>query len=81
MNATDPEILMENYSIGEIIKSQKNDIWVTPNEKTSSVIEQMKQHNKDCATIIDKGEPRGIFTIKDVLTIYKTHTGSNTLIL
>ncbi len=80
MNATDPEILMENYSIGEIIKSQKNDIWVSPSDKTSDVIAQMKKHSKDCATVIENNTPIGIFTIKDVLTIYRQHKDSETKI-
>ena len=77
MNSTDPEILMENYSIGDVIKSQKHDIWVNPTDITKDVIAQMKRHYKDCATVIDNGEPVGIFTVKDVLTIYKDHRCSD----
>lgn len=80
INATDPEILMENYSIGEVIKSQKNDIWVKPDELAIDVIRRMKEYNKDCATVIKDGEPIGIFTIKDVLSIYKKHDDLNVCI-
>ena len=73
INSTDPEILMDNYSIGDIVKSQKNDIWVKNTDTTSSVISKMKDTNKDCATVIDKGVPVGIFTIKDVLALYSNH--------
>ncbi|MEA1987730.1 MAG: diguanylate cyclase [Pseudomonadota bacterium] len=73
INSTDPEILMDNYSIGDIIKSQKNDIWVKNTDSTSSVILKMKETDKDCATIIEKGVPVGIFTIKDVLALYSEH--------
>lgn len=73
INSTDPEILMENYTIGDVVKSQKNDIWVKPTDSTDSVLSKMKQSNKDCATIIDNGVPIGIFTIKDVLGLYRDH--------
>lgn len=73
INSTDPEILMDNYSIGDVVKSQKNDIWVKNTDPTSSVILKMKDTDKDCATIIERGVPVGIFTIKDVLALYSSH--------
>lgn len=71
IDCTDPEILIENYSIGEIVKSQKNDIWVKPEESTDAVLHKMKVAQKDCAIIIQDGKPIGIFTIKDVLALYR----------
>ena len=71
IDSTDPEILMENYSIGEVVKSQKNDIWVKPEDSTDKVLHKMKVAQKDCAMIIQEGKPIGIFTIKDVLALYR----------
>ncbi len=71
IDCTDPEILMENYSIGEIVKNQKNDIWVSPEDSTDEVLHKMKVAHNDCVTIIQDGKPIGIFTIKDVLALYR----------
>lgn len=71
INSTDPEILMENYSIGEVVKSQRNDIWMSPESKAVDVVHKMKEKNKDCAVLLDDGIPAGIFTIKDVLALYR----------
>jgi len=77
INSTDPEILMENYTVGDMVKSQKNDIWVSPNETTYDVLKKMKQADMDCAIIIEHGCPTGIFTIKDVLSLYRDHKDIN----
>lgn len=71
VNSTDPEILMENYSIGEIVKSQKSDIWVQKEDSTQYVLNKMKITHKDCSIIIEEGKPVGIFTIKDVLGLFR----------
>lgn len=71
INSTDPEILMENYCIGEIVKNQRSDIWVKPDEPINLVMAKMKTQNKDCAIIIADNIPTGIFTIKDVLALYR----------
>lgn len=71
VNSIDPEILMENYSIGGIVKNKKSDLWVAPTETTLSVLENMKKHKIDCAIIVEDWVPKGIFTIKDVLGIYQ----------
>lgn len=71
INSTDPEILMENYCIGEIVKNQRSDIWVKPDEPSNLVMAKMKTQNKDCAIIVADNIPIGIFTIKDVLALYR----------
>ncbi|BCN93469.1 hypothetical protein THMIRHAM_12540 [Thiomicrorhabdus immobilis] len=73
INSTDPEILMESYTIGDVVKSQKNDIWVKSTDSTEFVLKKMKQSDKDCATVIEDGIPVGVFTIKDVLRLYRDH--------
>jgi len=77
INCTDPEILMDNYSIGEVVKSQKTDIWVNSDDSTKVVLQKMKIADKDCSIIVEDGVPIGIFTIKDVLALFKENKDTN----
>lgn len=73
INATDPEILLENYTLNDLIKNRTHDIWVSPDTLLREVINRMHKHNKDCATVLDNNEPVGIFTIKDALYVYNNN--------
>lgn len=70
VNTIDPEVLLENYSVKDILKHHRVDIWVNPTEKTEDVIALMSKHNTDCV-LARKGKAlQGIFTTKDAMRLF-----------
>jgi len=75
VNSIEPEVLMENYAISDVLNQHRQDVWVNQNEKTEEVIAQMVLHNTDCVIALnDDHQLAGIFTTKDVMRLYDEGT-------
>lgn len=74
VNSIDPEVLLENYSVSDVLKRHRGDIWVKPSDKTEDVIALMVKHNSDCVIAKDGKAIKGIFTIKDVMRLFDKHS-------
>ncbi|MDX1352125.1 MAG: diguanylate cyclase [Thiomicrorhabdus sp.] len=70
VNSIDPEVLLENYSVSDVLKRHRGDIWVKPTDKTEDVIALMVKHNSDCVIAKDGKAIKGIFTTKDVMRLF-----------
>lgn len=70
INSIDPEVLLENYSVKEVLKHHRGDIWVNSTEITEDVIALMSKHNTDCVIAKDGKNLQGIFTTKDVMRLF-----------
>jgi len=65
----DPETLMENYRIGDLINMNKYIQKSDFNTSTSEVLKYMLDGHYDCMVITKNDEPIGIITTKDIITI------------
>ena len=70
VNSIDPEVLIENYSISDVLKRNRGDIWVKPLDKTKDVVSRMAKHNADCVIAKEGKSLQGIFTTKDVMSLF-----------
>jgi len=67
----DPETLMENYRIGDLMNMNKH-IQKSPQDTlTSSVLKSMADNRYDCIVITNDNLPIGILTTKDVMELIK----------
>ena len=67
----DPETLMENYRIGDLMNMNKH-IQKSPQDTlTSSVLKSMADNRYDCIVITENELPIGILTTKDVMELIK----------
>lgn len=72
INSIDPEILMDNYAIGDVLQKNRRDLWEQDTQPTRSVIHKMGTHNADCVLALNpQGGLSGIFTTKDVLRLFE----------
>ncbi|MEA3405444.1 MAG: diguanylate cyclase [Pseudomonadota bacterium] len=73
VNSIEPEVLMENYSISDVLNQHRQDLWVNQAELTEAVIAQMVLHDTDCVIALnDSGGLEGVFTTKDVMRLYES---------
>jgi len=67
----DPETLMENYRIGDLINMNKHIQKCSVDSQTSEVLCEMVENNYDCIVIVDGKAPVGIITTKDIMQLLK----------
>jgi len=67
----DPETLMENYRISDLININKHIHKTSANIKASEVLGNMVGHHYDCVVVIENQKPIGIVTTKDIVNILK----------
>lgn len=78
INSIDPEILMENFSIEDVINKHRHDLWVNESDNCQQIMEKMAIHNTDCVLALnDQGKLTGIFTTKDTLRYYEIKQDMN----
>jgi len=65
----DPETLMENYKIGDLINMNKYIQKSDYNTPTSEVLKYMVDGEFDCMVVTKQDEPIGIVTTKDIIKI------------
>jgi diguanylate cyclase len=68
----DPETLMDNYKICDLININKPIFKVNAEAKTLNVLSDMVQSNLDNAIVEREGKPIGIVTTKDVMKLLKS---------
>ncbi len=70
----DPETLIENYRMGDLINMNKYIQKVEKDVLASSVLEKMADSQGDCVVIVKNDKPIGIITIKDIMQLMKNHS-------
>jgi diguanylate cyclase (GGDEF)-like protein len=71
ISSLDPETLIDNYRIYDLINMKKDLYKVSDDTDTSYVLEDMINLGYDCAVIVDDDKPIGILTTKDVMKLLK----------
>jgi len=67
----DPETLMENYRLADLMNMNKNIQKASKDMQTSKILSDMVNSNYDCVIIIEDKQPIGIITTKDIMELMK----------
>ncbi len=67
----DPETLMENYRIGDLMNMNKHIQKTSQETMAAEVLEHMAENKYDCVVITKDELPVGILTTKDVMELIK----------
>ena len=67
----DPETLIENYRIGDLMNMNKQIQKVSKDVKTADVLINMAENHYDCVVIMEDKMPLGILTTKDIMDLMK----------
>ncbi len=67
----DPDTLMDNYRLEELLKLGRRMKWVNKDEKISSLLKDMVNNFYDNVIVVEKLKPIGIFTTKDIMRLIK----------
>ena len=67
----DPETLMENYRIGDLMNMNKHIQKTSQDTISSEVLNSMADNRYDCIVITNNGLPVGILTTKDIMDLIK----------
>ena len=67
----DPDTLMDNYRLKDLLKLGRRMKWVGPKEVTSSLLEHMMNGIFDNVVVVENMIPIGILTTKDVMRLIK----------
>ncbi|MEA3553045.1 MAG: diguanylate cyclase [Campylobacterota bacterium] len=73
-----PETLMENYRIGDLMNMNKHIQKTSQDTISSEVLKNMADNKYDCIVIINNDLPIGILTTKDVMELIKSSHNLNT---
>lgn len=72
MSNIDPDTLMENYRLADFLKLGKRMKWVSKEEKTSSLLQEMMHSSFDNVVIVENLKPIGILTTKDIVRLIQS---------
>ncbi|NOQ30555.1 MAG: diguanylate cyclase [Helicobacteraceae bacterium] len=67
----DPESLMENYRLADLMKMNKNVQKISKDSSTKDALEGMAENNYDCVVVLEGKLPIGILTTKDIMNLIK----------
>lgn len=73
LSSIDPDTLMDNYRLSDLLKIKKRNRWVDKEEVTLDIFNAMEYYKHDAAMIIEDERPVGIVTTKDILRLLKSH--------
>ncbi len=73
LSSIDPDTLMDNYRLSDLLKVKKRNRWIDRNMTASEVLDSMEAYHHDDAIIVEEKKPIGIITTKDVLRLLKSH--------
>jgi diguanylate cyclase (GGDEF)-like protein len=73
LSSIDPDTLMDNYRLSDLLKIKKRSRWVSKETITQDIFDGMEKYNHDSAMIVEEGKPIGIITTKDILRLLKDH--------
>ena len=65
----DPNTMMDNCRLDDIIKGQESYLRVNKNDLTSNILQNIEQNKYNSAIVIDNKKPIGIITTKDILRL------------
>ena len=69
ISSIDPDALMDSFHISDLIKINKRSRWISENETTQTVLDEMAQNHHHSAMIVKDLKPIGIVTTKDVIKL------------
>lgn len=73
ISSIDPDTLMDNYRLADLLKIKKRDRWVSRDMITQDLLVFMERYGHDAALVVEEKRPVGIITTKDVLRLLKEH--------
>ena len=76
-NNIDPDTLMDNYRVVDLIRKNSRMKWVDEEALTSDLLQEMVSESFDSIIIVDKMRPIGILTTKDVMELIKNKSDFN----
>ena len=68
----DPETLMENYRLEDILKIGRNTLTTYQDAKTSEILKQMAERDTDSVVVLEDMKPVGILTTKDIIRLLRS---------
>jgi len=69
----DPDTLMDNYRLADLLKIKKRHRWVDKEILTYDIFHMMEKYKHDAIIIVEDRKPIGIITTKDMLILLKEH--------
>jgi len=73
----DPDVLMDNYRLCDLIQKNRRIKWINKDESTSSLLNNMLNKYFDNVVIVENMKPIGILTTKDIVRIIKNKDDLN----
>lgn len=73
----DPDTLMENFRLSDFIKLGRRMKWVTKDEITSKLLQEMIESSFDNVVVVEDLKPIGILTTKDVMKLIRNNSDLN----
>ncbi|MCK5111181.1 MAG: diguanylate cyclase [Arcobacteraceae bacterium] len=67
----DPESLMENYRLADLMNMNKNIQKISKDTSTTDALRNMADNDFDCVVVLKKDLPIGILTTKDIMDLIK----------
>jgi len=67
----DPESLMENYRLADLMKMNKHIQKISQDTITSEALKNMADNDFDCVVVLENNLPIGILTTKDIMDLIK----------
>ncbi len=77
LSSIDPDTLMDNYRLSDLLKIKKRHRWVDKEILTCDIFNMMEKYNHDAIIIVEDKKPIGIVTTKDMLILLKEHKDLN----
>ncbi|KYJ87101.1 diguanylate cyclase [Sulfurovum riftiae] len=73
LSSIDPDTLMDNYRLSDLLHIKKRNRWIDKEETTLDIFNTMERYKHDATMIVEAGKPIGIITTKDILRLLKSH--------
>lgn len=67
----DPDTLMDNYKLQDLLKLGRRMKWVNKEDKISYLLKDMVNNSYDNVIVVEDLKPIGIFTTKDIMKLVK----------
>ncbi|QOY51468.1 diguanylate cyclase [Candidatus Sulfurimonas baltica] len=67
----DPDTLMDNYRLHDLLRLGSRMKWVNKDDKTSTLLSEMTSSSFDNVIVVEDSRPLGILTTKDVMKLIK----------
>ena len=69
ISSIDPDALMDDFQISDLIKTNKRSRWIEENETTQMILDEMAQNHHHSAMIVKEHKPIGIITTRDIIKL------------